>query len=56
MLFRKIYLLMMIIVISAFRWTAEVACLKMVGDLTGCERNVFRHLAFDKVNKNRHLD
>ena len=24
----------------------------MVGDLTGCECNVFRHLAFDKVDKN----
>ena len=50
-LFCKISLLMMIIVISA-----EVAWLYMVDDLTGCESNLFRHLAFDKVNKNHHLD
>ena len=46
----------MISVINAFRWTVEIAWLYMMGDLAGCECNVFRRLVYDKVDKNHHLD
>ena len=55
-LFCQIYLLMMMIVISTFRWTMEVAWLYMVDDMTGHECATCCHLALGKVDKNHHLD
>ena len=53
--FRKMYLLRMITLISAFQCAVAVAWLWMVGSLNGCECNVFRRLVFDKVDKDHHL-